>query len=315
MLNDYGIGPEIRKSTGTPFKHYKIYRNEYKEYLGDYGVCQTYFQMSSYKKINFKAICGIRDGLTGMVIDEQIFVLPWHAPDKDENATIKLFTTLASALYESITKLSKEIPSWIDERFIFPEEKKLAASLHRLNKEVTQIEANLDLYRIFKGCLCFSGDSLVESVSTIFESFFKLRVVKDDQFVEDTRLFIPQEGEDKMIALVEIKGVNSGIKREHINQVDSHRERLGLPSSFPTLLIVNAKMDATKFEEKELEVAHEQVKKAVTDNVLIMRTIDLVNLIYLIEEGIAKHDELLSLFQTENGWLNATKEVYKIHKE
>lgn len=315
LLNDYGIDEAIRKSTETPLKHFKLYRNEYKKYLEDYGVCQTYFQIPTYKKTNIKAICGIEKVFTGGLIEDQIFVLPCHAPDKDENATTKLFSTLASALYESISKLSKEIPSWIDEGLIFPEEKKLAVSLHHLSKEITQIEANLNRYKIFKGCLAHSGDALVESVSTIFEAFFKLRVIKDDQFVDDIKLYIPQKGEDKMIALVEIKGVNSGIKREHINQADSHRERSGLPNNFPVLLIVNTKMDATKFEEKELEVAIEQVKKAVGDNVLIMRTLDLINVIYLIEQNIMTQDDFLSLLQTANGWLKATKEACEIRKE
>jgi hypothetical protein len=118
-----------------------------------------------------------------------------------------------------------------------------------------------------------------------------------------------------MIALVEIKGVNSGIKREHINQADSHRERSGLANNFPILLIVNTKMDATKFEEKELEVAHEQVKKAVGDNILVMRTLDLINVIYLIERGIKTKDDFISVLQTENGWLKTTKETYIISKD
>jgi hypothetical protein len=315
LLNDYGIDDYIRKSIDTPLKHFKIYRSEYKKYLEDYGVCQTSFQIPSYKKINIKAICGIWDIFTGMIIEEQIFVLPCHAPDKDESATIRLFSMLASSLYESISKLSKEIPPWIDEGLVFPEEKKLTDNLHHLTKEIAQIEANLKLYKIFKGCLAHSGDALVESVSTIFESFFKLRVIKDEQFVDDIKLYIPQENEDKMIALVEIKGVNSGIKREHINQADSHRERSGLPSSFPVLLIMNTKMDATKFEEKELEVAHEQVKKAVADNILIMRTFDLMNFVYLIEESVTTLDDFLSLLQTANGWIKVTKEAYEIRKE
>lgn len=315
LLNDYGIAEKFRISTKTPFKHFKLYRNEYKKYLEDYGVCQTYFQIPSYEKINIKAICGIQNAIIGGLIEEQIFVLPCHAPDKDESATTQLFSTLASALYETISKLSKEIPLWIDEGLIFPEERKLADNLLHLSKEINQIESNLNLYKIFKGCLAHSGDTLVESVSTIFESFFKLRVVKDDQFIEDIKLYIPQEGEDKMIALVEIKGVNSGIKREHINQADSHRERSGLPNSFPVMLIVNTKMDAINFEEKELEVAHEQVKKAVGDNVLIMRAFDLINVVYLIEEGVMTRNDFLALLKTANGWIKATRKTYEIIKE
>jgi hypothetical protein len=315
LLNDYGIDDKIRKLTDTPLKHFKIYRNEYKIYLEDYGVCQTYFDIPSYKNMNVKAICGVRHLFTGMIVEEKIFVLPCHAPDRNESATTKVFSTLASALCESISKLSTEIPSWIDEGLVFPEEKNLADRLQQLSKEVAQVEGNLERYKTFKGCLALSGDALVESVSTIFESFFKLRVIKDERFIDDIKLYLPREDEDKMIAIVEIKGVNSGIKREHINQADSHRERLELPNNFPALLIVNTKMDARNFEEKELEVAHEQVKKAAIDNVLIMRTIDLINVVYLIEQGVMTRDEFLSLLEKTNGWIKATKAAYEVHKE
>ena len=168
LFNDYGIDKDIRKTINTPLKHFKLYRNEYKKYLENYGVCQTYFEIPSYKKINIKAICGIRGVFTGGLIEEQIFFLPCLAPDKDEGATIKLFSTLADALYESISKLSKEIPSWINEGLIFPEELKLADKLNELVKEITQVEANLNVYKIYKSCLAQSGDALVESVSTFF---------------------------------------------------------------------------------------------------------------------------------------------------
>ena len=315
LLNDYGINKDIRKTIDTPLRHFKLYRNEYKKYLEDYGVCQTYFEIPSYEKINIKAICGIRGVFTGGLVEEQIFFLPCLAPDKDETATIKLFSTVASSLYESISKLAKEIPSWINDGLIFPEELKSIDKLNNLSKEITQIEVNLNIYKIYKSCLAQSGDALVESVSTVFESVFKLRVIRDEQFIDDIKLYIPQEAEDKIIALVEVKGVNSGVKREHINQADSHRERSGLPNSFPALLIINSKMDATTFEEKDLEVAHEQIRKAVGDNVLIMRTIDLLNIVYLIENGTITKDSFLCILLTANGWLKATKEEFQILKE
>lgn len=315
LLNDYGIEQRCRKSTDTPLKHFKLYRNEYKKYSDDYGVCQTYFDIPFYKEIDIKKIFGLRNGFTGAIINERIFILPCHAPDKDENATKKLFSTLALALYENISKLSTEIPSWINEGIIFPEEKKVLDKMHHLSIEIDKVKIDLNFYKIFKGCLAFSGNALVESIATIFESFFKMHVIKNEQFIEDLMLCTAQEGKDKTIALVEIKGVNSGIKREHINQADSHRERLGLQSNSPTLLIVNTKMDATNFEEKELEVAHEQIKKAVTDNVLIIRTLDLINVIYLIENEVMTRDDFIKLIQSASGWMKTTKTAYEIIKD
>src|SRR4051812_45121486 len=91
-------------------------------------------------------------------------------------------------------------------------------------------------------------------------------------------------GEDgKVIAVCEIKGINRSVKRENINQTDSHRERSGFDEGFPALLIVNTNIkSARSLAEKDQDIAVEQVKHAVHMHVLIMRTIDLLGLLRLV---------------------------------
>lgn len=83
---------------------------------------------------------------------------------------------------------------------------------------------------------------------------------------------------------------------------------------FPALLIINTKMAATSLKDKDLQVASEQIKKAVNDKVLIVRTLDLLNLIKLVEISRTSKDEILRMFKEEHGWLKATEEALEIMK-
>ncbi|MDP3112766.1 MAG: hypothetical protein Q8M71_11750 [Thermodesulfovibrionales bacterium] len=309
ILNDIGLDSYYRKRSSDPLKHFKIHRNEYIKYLGKYGVTETTFDMPSHKFKNIKPICSASYYLAGAIIWDKIILLPCLAPDKNEKSTSELFISIATALSETIQKISIEIPDWLKEQIILPDEKKLLVSLKEQQKIIEELKLNIKAYEQLKGCLCFNSDALVESVSFTLTRFLNIRVEKPEGFVEDLKLFEPGSGESSVhFAIAEVKGVNAGVKREHINQVDSHRERLGLSHDFPALLIINTKMDARDLAAKELDVASEQIKKAVSDNILIITTLDLINIIFLMEEKKIVRDELLNIFKGKAGWLKATKD-------
>jgi hypothetical protein len=50
--------------------------------------------------------------------------------------------------------------------------------------------------------------------------------------------------------VVEVKGVSGGVKREYINQVDSHRERRSLTPEVPGWLIINDFMGTEGLEKR-----------------------------------------------------------------
>ncbi len=78
---------------------------------------------------------------------------------------------------------------------------------------------------------------------------------------------------------------------------------------------MNVKMNAASLELKDLEVASEQIKKAVADKILIIRTLDLLNLIFLEDAGKISKDKIIEIFQKECGWLKSTQESYEIKKD
>ena len=108
----------------------------------------------------------------------------------------------------------------------------------------------IDSYARFKAALCYRSDPLVEVVRDVLAHFFKIQLTIDDKCVEDATL----EAENgAVVAVFEIKGVNGSFTRANINQVDSHRERLGVSPDTPGILIMNTMMSANSLAMKDEE--------------------------------------------------------------
>ena len=58
---------------------------------------------------------------------------------------------------------------------------------------------------------------------------------------------------------------------------------------------------SNSLKDKYQEVAKGQIKHAVRMNVLIMRAIDLINMLYLKEKGELKSDDFLDILRQESG--------------
>ncbi len=137
------------------------------------------------------------------------------------------------------------------------------------------------------------------------------RNMRVEQYREDLAL---EDSDSRPWCLLEVKGTNKGIKREFINQADNHRERAGKGSDFPSLLIVNPLISkARAIDDKNREVAREQVDHAAKNNILVLRTLDLLNLLRRYMNEDISSDEVRKLFSSNAGWLEVTESEYKIH--
>ena len=109
--------------------------------------------------------------------------------------------------------------------------------------------------------------------------------------------------------VIEIKGVNGSFTRDNVNQVDSHRERLKLPPNTPGLLIMNTKMTAESLGDKDEAPHADIIQKAVQDNVLLIRTLDLLRIADLVESETIAKDEFRSTIIGKSGWLRTDNGV------
>jgi hypothetical protein len=277
--------------------------------LKGYGVANTVFELPYDRDRQFEIIA--ESGGTAVAIEwaHQVFFLPFHTTKRDIVTLNLIATEVSRAILDYRQKRIAEVPAWLDE-FKFATEEKLGSEIDALQRQIADRKDQIQIWRDYKAILSTSGDILKERVVAMLRSFFGVRVDALEEFREDAKI-LDDTGE--VIAFVEIKGTKGGIKREHINQVDSHRERAGLSSSVSGVLIINNEMSVGGIKERfETTVPGEQIDHAKKLNVLIIRTIDLLFIIRQFEDIPNKTEKFLELLRGGGGWLKATPTDYQI---
>lgn len=151
---------------------------------------------------------------------------------------------------------------------------------------------------------------MVENVANVLKNGFSWNINSEDEKKEDLK--ISNEAEEPII-FAEVKGKNKGVKREFINQTDSHRERAGFDSSFPSLLIINTHIKKSySLQDKDQPVPDEQIKHAVKMGVLILRTLDLLFLLKQKDSGNISQQEIVKILSKNSESLRVDSNQWEI---
>jgi hypothetical protein len=282
--------------------------DEFKRFFEVFGAASSYF-MNHNDSIGFRALARVGDSTVGVLLNQAEYFVPSLVPDARPDVIAEYFHLLVDAITSVHNKLHQSVPDWADS-YQFDEEIALTNERTSLLHRISEIETRqLQLTR-YKAALVHSGPPLVADVSAILEAVLGTKVDAEDEFREDIKLV----GEDgKVIGVCEVKGINRGVKRENINQTDSHRERSGFDASFPAILVVNTGIKtARSIAEKDQEVATEQVKHAVHLRILVIRTIDLLGLLRLVLAGRLTQDDVRKLISSKVGWLRVRSDTVEI---
>lgn len=305
-LNHQGLH---RQSWDSECSQLEIKRDEFRKFLKSYGVAKTRFTCYN-KSLELRPICYCARDITGFIILGKLFFLPTYEPLGSECE--EFFSLLADSLIPCFKKLSQELPHWVDD-YRFKEEEELLAERDKLEDTIRNINTKVSTFRNFKKSLCYDDELLKESLISIMEDGFDFSIDPEDELKEDFKII---DDKEKPLVLVEVKGTNRGVQRDFINQADSYRERNNLPPDFPSILIVNTNIKkASSIEDKYQDVAEEQIKHAVKMKVLVLRSIDLLNLLFQKEAGKISESQLLNIFKEQCGWLKATRGKFEIVKE
>lgn len=296
-------------SLKEPVSHLDSQISEFQPYIERYGVAYVYFNRDYKNSDSTKVICGNDDNPVAFSFFDEAFFLPCSKPKTHEQA-LGAAESAIKAVIAYRKRISKAKPQWISE-FRFTEENSLIDNAKKLQRQLNEIEIKIDSYSNYKGVLCYRSDPLVDAVISIFEKFFEIALEKEEKSIEDAVL----KDEDGNIKIVfEIKGVNRNFARKDINQVDSHRERLGLKSDTPGILVMNTLMDVDSLAKKDQPPHPDIIKKAVTDNVLLIQTIDLLRYADGVEAGVFKKEDFLSILMSQSGWLKVAESKCEIKK-
>ncbi|KUG21785.1 hypothetical protein ASZ90_008442 [hydrocarbon metagenome] len=285
-------------------------RNEFAEFFKLYGAAQSCF--NHYGSLPWLDLARINGRSVSMIITDKLFFIPCLLPDQRGKQKEEFFRLLSEAIVSCVKKLRVELPSWADE-FLLPNEKSIVEEQSTLSERLKALEQERETLTRYKMVLVGDSDTLVDAVVNLLTKGLNLKIDSDDDFREDISI-LDENGQ--LSALGEIKGTSRGVKREYINQADSHRERAELPSDFPTLLIINTNTKNTRtLQDKDQDVPSEQVKHAVKMKVLVLRTLDLLNLLSLMQKGQIQTSGILDLLKTQVGWLRVIDDEIRIQKE
>lgn len=172
------------------------------------------------------------------------------------------------------------------------------------------LQDRLTVWRDYKAILITYGELLKNKIVEILQDFFQMNIDSSDEYHEDAKI-VDEEG--SVLAIIEIKGTKSGVRREHINQVDSHRERSNLTPKTPGILFINNEMSITGIHERlNTQIAKEHIKHAQKSNITIIRTIDLLFLMKHLENQTNRKKIFIDLINAGGGWLRADFEGYTV---
>lgn len=288
-----------RENFSNRVAHVTPMLDEFKRFLEIYGAASSYFANNN-DSLECRVLAQVEQVPVGLLLERTEYFLPSLVPDPRPEVISEYFELLIDAITSVHNKLHVVVPEWAT-AFQFSEEILLTKERTDLLVEATRINQRLEQLTRFKAALVQTGPELVSNVSAMLAAALGTKVDNVDEFREDVKLF----GDDgKVIAVCEIKGINRGVKRENINQTDSHRERSGFGEGFPALLIANTNIKtARSLKEKDLEIANEQVKHAVKMRVLIMRTIDLLGLLRLVFCAKQTPETARTFVLSNVGWL------------
>ncbi|MHB1767395.1 MAG: hypothetical protein ACYCUV_06035 [Phycisphaerae bacterium] len=271
---------------------------EFREYIQRHGVGYAVLSVAEATPYEPTPICREGEYLFGLSLADKLFILPCTEP-ANEAQVGGMVRDAVAAVIAYRKRVSRELPAWVAE-FAFNQEAKLITEAEGHRKQFESLNTKILVYQDFKAALCLQSDPLVEAVVEIFNHFFGLDLVGEDQKIED-KFLLGTDG--NVLAIIEVKGINSNFDRKLVNQLDDHRERRELPPTIPGIAIVNTFRSAGSLDEKDQPPNSEIIEKAVHDNVLLIRTLDLLRFADLVERGIKTKEEFKNILLGESGWL------------
>jgi hypothetical protein len=261
-----------------PNPHTTCKADEFRPYLDKYGISRTTLRWPKNEDA-IKVIAEANQGVASAAMYGRMFFLPIPELKGDFKKLGTAVTLCAVAVNAYRERNEIHIPAWVDE-LKFKTEKALENESSAIQRRILEIEEERATFRKYKAVLSASGDQLREQVIGVLSGYFGLDVTTEDKNVEDA--IIRESGQPAFV--VEVKGVRGGLKRDHVNQVDSHRERLGYSADVSGLLILNDFMELDGLEEREAKSFDNlHLKHATNFNVRILRTTTLFRIMLEVE--------------------------------
>ncbi len=314
LAKKYLLGFFPNSSSKFEEPHLKHNKNEFQKYTEKYGVGKTLIIPDSYseKKVEYTRL--ISDGSNNYgveLLEKKLFFLPYHTTQKSFESLYSLITITIESVTNYILNNTVNIPDWV-KNYQFTSEKNCNLRIIELEKQIEVESKKLEELERFKSILCNQGDSLVSEVVKILRSFFGQEVDDKDEKLDDFSI-LNEDG--VVICSGEIKGVSGNCKRAYLSQLNANRDMKDYPDEMKGLLIINDNLKNRDIRKKfESEIPNDCLKYAMKENINIVRTIDLLNMMKIYELK-SMHDRKLffkKLILGGSGWLKCDGETIEL---
>jgi hypothetical protein len=282
---------------------------EFDLYLHKYGSPRTVYELPHHQPIEREVIAELDGKVVGVEFDRQLFFLPFETSDKNWPTALSVAKMVAGAITAYRRSRISDIPDWVDE-FRFRSEEDLYLEINSLLEQVNRLESQVRSWKDYKGILTTTGSQLRNRIVAILESVFDFHV----EVVADRKSAMVTDDNHRPILIFQSISTENDIERDFIDQIHAQRESQGLPKSLRAILFVNSDMASSDIRSRtEKGVAEEVVRYAAEQNVLIVRTIDLLFLMRQLERDSERKKKLMQVFLSPGGWLKTDRESHKTY--
>jgi hypothetical protein len=285
-----------RIQEGKIFRNFEMKKSQFKSFIDNVGATQICFSKDSIDDV----ICNCYHNIVGFskrVGNGLLVFLPYFLGSTEIDYIIEQFENLVNGLISYSAKIIEKPPEYI-QQFQFNKEKGIRKEIARITHEqIIPLEQQVDFYKGLKSVLWLGNNSLVKATENLLRCMgFKTYI--DEIYEEDLWIVKDQE---KLI-ITEVKGLNKNLTRQHISQLDEHREAREVPE-MTGLLVANTFMTADSLEKKDQAFSPKVIEKAVRTNVVITRTIDLCRIFDYLDSESLSQQILLDSILGKKGWL------------
>lgn len=292
-----GVFPE---SIGcSPVSTTKSENKFFNEYVSEYGVANTLIKLD---RNEFHALVKSGSNVYGFCTpSKRLFFMPFHTNNFSDEGLLNLTSLISKSVIEYVDDSGRLLPEWFSD-FSFDKEVEIINEIERLESELVSNKEKLLTYDNLKKMLGSKGTGLENLVVDCLRDYFGLNVDSYDEKLDDFSIL---DEDSNFLISGEVKGVNGGCARSHLSQIVNNISMKKYPVNTRGILIINDNMKAQSLEEKVgSSVSNDCLKFAEINNLLILRTIDVLYLMKKMEfiEVKERKESILKILLGGPGW-------------
>lgn len=288
-------------NTYEPFNHSKTKLHHFENYLDTWGSSHLFF-----KDYGDKNLIPIQETSSGDLLSfakryskGKLVYLACQRNSDDVDNTNALIKSLIKAVDSYKAHSYTEMPSWAAEP-LFDKEGQLVKENDELSKRIDANNKLLEPYVLAKRLAFLSDDDFKDGLVKFLQEQLGLKITSIEKYKED---FLIHGDKETILGICEAKAINGGITKGAVYQLYNNREEQGYDEKTLGLVFVSSHLKGSSWNERDKNVDAKAYKAAASENILIVRLIDLLRLWDMVESSKLTKEEAMDYLLSNKGWL------------